>query len=630
MEKSLKDEDVEVNHTRTKESHIFNILIVFFLVAISIISLPAIILSGLTIKPTATKHIDEPSPRAEVVLPTRYFAPYAPPMTFQDNRGTCWVQALVGELEHSYRKNGIEKGFLKENEYVPFSIQAFGMSIVQECQKEENYYTCKGLQNGPEMNSTSGGEPAWIYYMTNLYDKLYPLSLCKYLPEDEQEWECPNYNETIAKDNNPIRFTIPKMEITYDIPETKELLYMKKEALAFNVDVWTNVFYIPCNANNKDDKSYSAMCGIFEERETCPTYVTKHADNDKCLKMEQPGYNMDGEWYLNTRFVPEGGHSMQIVGYNDWWITENGEKGGFAIKNSWHDQAYDWDPATHQTRGGRGSHSLGYWMGQYSTWDERMICPNAQNPENWLSCTTLQPGPTYSERSNSNNSTQSPSDLITTKLQMAQKRLRRGREGEETLRRMKNTLNLNANANSRKNDGEKDIEHCLNHEEAIKLVKLMRQPIEFECRNKDRYKCDNEKYRYFLDGISYDENGLATASFVTVLKADGKTQGEFVIGEVPPSMVADAMQPIEEQRNILENDADNCGYYWIPYSVLQTSTRGGETWNAHFFDVKWADSSYLANKEKNTQYDYSFLEKSQTTQKEWKFTGPLPHADDKE
>lgn len=66
-------------------------------------------------------------------------------------------------MAHSYRKNGIERGFLEEDEYVPFSVQGYTISIIQECQKYPNNETiCRELQAGPEINSTSGGEPAWV------------------------------------------------------------------------------------------------------------------------------------------------------------------------------------------------------------------------------------------------------------------------------------------------------------------------------------------------------------------------------------------------------------------------------------------------------------------------------------
>ena len=34
----------------------------------------------------------------------------------------------------------------------------------------------------------------------------------------------------------------------------------------------------------------------------------------------------------------------------------------------------------------RGSHSIGFLMGEYSDNDERVLCPNVNNPRNWETC----------------------------------------------------------------------------------------------------------------------------------------------------------------------------------------------------------------------------------------------------
>eukprot|EP00727_Mastigamoeba_balamuthi_P003942 m51a1_g13545 putative papain family cysteine protease domain containing protein (139) ;mRNA; f:982-1764 len=46
------------------------------------------------------------------------------PVKDQMSRGTCWIFSTMGLIESSYRKNGIEKGFLRDDEYVSFSEQA--------------------------------------------------------------------------------------------------------------------------------------------------------------------------------------------------------------------------------------------------------------------------------------------------------------------------------------------------------------------------------------------------------------------------------------------------------------------------------------------------------------------------
>lgn len=59
-------------------------------------------------------------------LPASYVVPFTArtPVKDQAHRGTCWIFSIMGILEGLYRKNGVEKGFLKEDEYVSFSEQA--------------------------------------------------------------------------------------------------------------------------------------------------------------------------------------------------------------------------------------------------------------------------------------------------------------------------------------------------------------------------------------------------------------------------------------------------------------------------------------------------------------------------
>jgi hypothetical protein len=65
---------------------------------------------------------------------------------------------------------------------------------------------------------------------------------------------------------------------------------------------------------------------------------------------------------------------MLLVGYNDNYVTESGDVGGFILKNNW----------------AGGSHSVDYWMQEISRWDESRICPNSINPRNWYDCKSIE------------------------------------------------------------------------------------------------------------------------------------------------------------------------------------------------------------------------------------------------
>ena len=53
------------------------------------------------------------------------------PTDFQMNRGDCWLFATVGLLEDSYRRYGVAHGWLKPNEYLHLSRQAFGVAVLE-------------------------------------------------------------------------------------------------------------------------------------------------------------------------------------------------------------------------------------------------------------------------------------------------------------------------------------------------------------------------------------------------------------------------------------------------------------------------------------------------------------------
>ena len=350
--------------------------------------------------------------------------------------------------------------------------------------------------------------------MPGLYDKLYPLSLCPYLDEDKDEWECPNMEGALKNNSNPIRFTIKNMSTSYTELDTKKEILRTGLASPYSVDVWVNMYYIPCYVSDGANASqYSTLCPAnMEGLVPCPASVTKVDSSDQCLVYRQPGYNLDGEWYQTTPYEIEGGHCMVIQGWNDEYVSKAGDKGGFPIKNSWYDRAYEFDLPKY-SRGGRGSHSLQYLMSEISLQQERMICPNAQNPDNWLSCTD------YSQQ------TSDPDDVPS-------------------------------------------VEACMNKTWMDAEVKWERRPMEFQCHhaeadNATKPGCDDTKYRYFLNKITHLPDGTVDGSFIRVNKAHTDETEEFVIRRVPVGYIAEFFDPVAEQAQWLQNDPDNCGLYWM-------------------------------------------------------------------
>ena len=55
------------------------------------------------------------------------------PISLQLERGTCWVFSAVSIMEHTYRKQGVANGWLKPDEYLRLSEQAFGIAVLDAC-----------------------------------------------------------------------------------------------------------------------------------------------------------------------------------------------------------------------------------------------------------------------------------------------------------------------------------------------------------------------------------------------------------------------------------------------------------------------------------------------------------------
>ena len=503
-------------------------------------------------------------------IPTKFAPPYPTPRYYQEDRGTCWDFATIGFLEHSYRANGIKKGFLKEDEYVRLNNQAFGISMIRACQKHPD--VCDVLGDFVLQNSTSGGEIYWLWNLKELYDKLLPASVCPYT-DPEHELECPGMDAALAK--NPIKFDVEKMDIAYSLHDTKKLMLEKDAALTWTSAIHNPVYFVPCNM----DSYWSSRAECSEEKRVrCPT--DRNYGSEWCAEIVSTMFNVEGEFFMAGRTVSAGGHGMNVVGYNDEFTTKNGHTGGFIIKNSWHDALYGTDTSG---RGARGSHSIAYWMQDISAYDEKAICPLPLNPDNWISCVEQAAGPHGTKES----------------------------------------------AVKREENGDYDIkETCLSKTFMDHLLNVSLQPTEFIC--KDEAVCSKDlRYRYFF--ISLERNVERDLARATMLQYDTITGAQKVI-VTPyhiPSHIAYFFEPIPAQLSILKNSEDLCGYWFWPYEMLYKQQGLLQNYFSIYFDIKWDDSSYAANKAKYPNYDYSWIEKSTFKMSEQSFNTPNPHANNR-
>ncbi|KAL7722928.1 Papain family cysteine protease domain containing protein [Entamoeba marina] len=312
------------------------------------------------------------SPEVVEGIPPSARIPHSTPNYYQMERGTCWAFALIGFLEDNYRQNGIQKGFLKESEYLRLSEQVLGIRMVEHCEQHPD--VCNTPGDDLLRNSTSGGEINWFWSFPGLYNEMLPYSVCPYSPGDDNEFVCDGLDE--ATQSNPIRFNVTKMNVAMTVNDAKKLFIEKgKRALAWTSLIHDSFEYFPCS-------SYSDLCNSEKYPIiSCPASY----DETDCVRITIPMHTPDGEFDRMNEMMMAGGHGMVVVGYNDEFVTKAGFKGGFILKNSWEDTIYGTYPGE-TSRNARGSHSIEYYMGEVSSEDEKYICPNPQDPLSWTTC----------------------------------------------------------------------------------------------------------------------------------------------------------------------------------------------------------------------------------------------------
>eukprot|EP01029_Cantina_marsupialis_P011482 TRINITY_DN2561_c0_g1_i2.p1 TRINITY_DN2561_c0_g1~~TRINITY_DN2561_c0_g1_i2.p1 ORF type:complete len:473 (+),score=118.87 TRINITY_DN2561_c0_g1_i2:482-1900(+) len=285
-------------------------------------------------------------------------------------------------VEQQYRKNGIAKGFLKEDEYVKFSEQSYGRTMMDLCAKDPSrcYFPGDGIYRG----TTEGGEIAMLYYFRNeLKNMLLPHSVCPYIPtEDEKtDHQCPGYEQ--ALNANPLQFKISKFSTMYDVQAIKDALVASNNNLGISTPIALSSIYYPnTDEARKTILRYRINCE-YDEPVPCPTdssigaYSTYNPTGE-CIRCVGPVHTFDGNFPTGEDMSLEGGHCMNIVGYSDNYRTPEGDTGAFIIKNSWGDGVFG------------GSHTPDYFAHRISKQDDEYVCPNGNNPENWFQCSDIE------------------------------------------------------------------------------------------------------------------------------------------------------------------------------------------------------------------------------------------------
>ena len=494
------------------------------------------------------------------VAPAKFALAGETPTDFQLQRGDCWLFATVSLLEDSYRRQGVEKGYLRPDEYLRLSRQAYGVAVLEACRAapQKCMFDGDAVYTG---NSTTGGEVEFTYFLQKqLSDAALPMSVCPYQSTTQGAGEvastdlkCDNLAD--ARAHNPLRFSVKNLRTHFDRQSIKEALRTRGRAMALISMMIVVPYWLPCTPFTKDkylpgggaalagaavpnlgpDDNHGGTNGpTCESPSPCPL-DRAYSGADGCIPTNRPMYTMKAEWFHRSdepQLIKEGGHAITLVGYSDTWRSEEGYVGGYIIKNSWEDGL----GASHGAPA-RGSHTLAYFMQQISDFDERDVCPNVNSPRSWYSCP--------------------------------------------------------------------DLASCKS-EKFRWFARSVRQVLHLQCHASNPVAsglCD-EGERLFLRNTTGWGGGLTVACFLR-----DSPKGDQSPDLCTPPLWLDDLATIfaPAAEDFKPNDADRCGYYFVPYETFEAINAAmGGCWVSEL-DIEWSDDSYLANARSGK--DYSLVKK---------------------
>jgi hypothetical protein len=517
---------------------------------------------------------EEENDAAPVTLPHKFAVEYATPLKTQDNRGTCWDFATVAVLEYSYREQGIREGWLQPDEYLALSEQAYGAEVLRLCAGpagSPQQVACLIPGNNIWKNSTEGGESAELYYLINgLKDSIFPASICPYQPNDGNDTRCDGLNEKRSK--NPLSVAVKKLDTYFEETSTKQALLRDRRAMAFTTSMPYITHFYPCIGDlAKDPRCDPAgpSCTL------CPAEFSATT----CCIPESGGlnFNMQGEFIASSSMSLEGGHVMTLVGYNDLYRTSDGFTGGYILKNSW------WD-GIHPALGpmhARGSHSIKWWLQEISDWEERSMCPNSYNPENWYQCGNFDEVIQANGKANSNSGVRVPL----------------------------------AKASAA------GLESCLSEETKL-YAETNLNPLHLTCTDETRCLM-SPNVTYFVRNMT-DYGDRMTIMCLYEYDTVTKNASELCLPPMTVEKIAYVLSPVAEE--IRTNDPDVCGFYFYPYEIQQQYNAKFGNFYVNNYEIEWAPQSYAANKAKFPELDYTDVEASTRNQTKYDFVGPFPFA----
>jgi len=322
-------------------------------------------------------------------LPEKFLLDGNTPSSDQMNRGDCYLFSMSGILEDSYRRYGVSKGWMNPEEYVRLSRQALGIDLMEICKKQPNVYCPAETINGKPVfartvEGAAGADVDLVFWLRNLGDQgALPAAVCAYCPESDAQCErvCPGLPD--ARASNPLQFTVHSQKAFWDKEGIKKALVQNRKPLALATSEVSMPYYLPC------DEQYGPSYGCDPKTAQCvPCPLDRvYRDVKCCILSLQATNNMKGEWNTpkSEPLVIAGGHAINIVGYSDTYVTEQGDVGGFIIRNTWADGVN----VAHGAKS-RGSHTPAFFMHEVSFLEESVACPNPHSPRSWGICASLE------------------------------------------------------------------------------------------------------------------------------------------------------------------------------------------------------------------------------------------------
>lgn len=289
--------------------------------------------------------------------PTRYVVDdhFLVPTKAKIHYLTHSVITLIQHLESFLSFQLVYKEVTKRAEYIELSELLLNLTLIHDCENVSNYQTCvRNLQ----------ASTVYEYFnkLPNMKNSIATIN------------ECVSVKDCSNKNHLKLRFNDPSFARTVD--DMKALLASKKRPLIMSVPEIYADYYIPCSDERVKD---SKQC--ISKEIMCPSHIT--TSETYCGLISSPTHLDGGQFFMPASPAvarPEYPMVFNLVGYNNDFIpsgfpqqfsTLQLTKGAFIVKS---------------LNGSGYGHTLDYLRGRISYQEDREICKNPTDVNNWKPC----------------------------------------------------------------------------------------------------------------------------------------------------------------------------------------------------------------------------------------------------